>query len=68
MPDPASVTPKGTPSANPCACCREKPHDGLPDRDLAAYVCRDCAPLLRGAARVLKANGFPGSTMEVSPS
>lgn len=68
MPEPASVQPHGAPTATPCACCREKPHDGLTDRDLDAFVCRDCAPLLRGAARVLKANGFPGSTKEVRPS
>lgn len=68
MAEPASVTPHSTAKATPCACCREKPHDGVPDRDLDAYVCRDCAPLLRGAVRVLKASGFPGSTMEVGSS
>lgn len=58
MPDPATVKPQGTPSANPCACCREKPHEGMPDRDLNAYVCRECHKFLRQAAVILHKAGF----------
>jgi len=64
MPEPTTSQQHIAPSTTPCACCRERPHDAVPDRDLDAYVCRECAPLLRGAERVLKHAGYPGSTME----
>lgn len=54
-----SAPPREAALVRPCVCCRAAEHHGLPDRDLQGYVCRDCAPLLRGAAHQLHLAGYP---------
>lgn len=67
MAEPATVNPHTSATASPCVCCREKPHVGVPDRDLKGYVCGECAALLRSAVRILKAAGFTKPPTDTTP-
>ena len=52
-PDQPNAT-KAAPPTKPCVCCRERNHDGIPDRDLDGYVCRPCASTLKIAQNALE--------------
>jgi len=43
-----------------CACCRQRPHDAIPDRDLDGYVCRACKRHLMVAEKVAADAGITG--------
>ncbi len=64
MPKPTAKS-KAT-TATLCACCKEVPHNFIPDRDLDAYVCSDCQPYLLSAEVRLNLAGYAGCTQEGS--
>ena len=47
-----------------CACCKEVSHDFVPDRDLDAFVCKDCAVQLSHAEARLSLAGIIGCVKE----
>ncbi|WP_414664880.1 hypothetical protein [Horticoccus sp. 23ND18S-11] len=55
---------KKAPASQPCVCCRERKHDGIPDADLDGYVCRPCKYFLRATEAALAKEGITGCVPE----